>query len=194
MRDRLRGVRGASSGEVARAEARGRQGLSEAAEAAGAAAVAMVGRGWGSDSGHGGQRLGRSLEQPQSQRSANHVVTDCGASPGQCGVPGLAGDGADIKGRAHDQGPPPQEWCHTRMAGESDGEDLGWEDEVSGEEHSDSGEDTEGEEEGKEVAASSEVRTAGGASVGAPSRRPPRPRAQLDPDREASNACWEDLG
>jgi len=80
------------------------------------------------------------------------------------------------------------------MAEESDGEDLVWEDEVAGEEHSDTGEDTEGEEEGTEVTASSEVGTAGGASVGAPSRRPPRPRVQLDPDREASNACWEDLG
>ena len=41
------------------------------------------------------------------------------------------------------------------MAEESDGEDLGWEDEVAGEEHSDTGEDTEGEEEGKEVTARS---------------------------------------
>ena len=60
------------------------------------------------------------------------------------------------------------------MAEESDGEDLVWEDEVVGEEHSDTGEATDGEEEGTEVTASSEVGTAGGAaaSVGAPSIPP----------------------
>ena len=67
---------------------------------------------------------------------------------------------------------------------------------AAGEEHSDTRDDTDEEEVGEEemvASVSSEVRTAGGASV-APGRRPPRPQAQSDPTRQASRACWEDLG
>ena len=83
-----------------------------------------------------------------------------------------------------------------RMAEESDGDDLGWGDEVAGAEHSDTGEDTEGEEEGEVVAtatASSEVGTAGGVSVPPPTGAPPgcRPRwAQPARCRMPAGRIW----